>query len=55
MEKDTGKVSEFCQSRKVGTLIMEHPSPRGQTNTSENITFPQLCLQAVKNNCSKTV
>ena len=27
MEKDTGKVSEFCQSRKVGTLIMEPPPP----------------------------
>ena len=27
MEKDTGKVREFCQSRKVGTLIMEHPPP----------------------------
>ena len=24
MEKDTGKVREFCQSGKVGTLVLDH-------------------------------
>ena len=33
MEKDTGKVREFCQSRKVGTLIMEHPPPHVDRQT----------------------
>ena len=29
MGKNTGKVREFCQSGKVGTLIMEHVNPLG--------------------------
>ena len=59
--KSQGKVREFCQSGKVGTLLLvecvstaEVPPvypgipwyqgypPCGQTNTCENITFPQL-------------
>ena len=56
IEKDTGKVQGILSVQKSGNPDYgTPPSPRGQTKNSENITFPQLCLQAVKNNCSKTV
>ena len=53
------RASRFGGSRGGGCLppegglppgkgVWHSPLPRGQTNTSENITFPELCWQAVK-------
>ena len=49
MEKNTGKVREFCHPGKVGTLMMHvmYLPPCEKTDACENITFLQLRLQAV--------
>ena len=47
MEKDTGKVREFCQSRKVGTLGWEHVQCvyyRPPTKLWEGNVFSRVCL-----------
>ena len=39
MEKNTGKVREFCQSRKVGTLlqVLAHLNPQKVSKETNNI------------------
>ena len=46
MEKNTGKVREFCQSRKVGTLfLIEHMNPSCKLFSA--ITYYRKAVQLV--------